>query len=251
MRELLTLQFGSYANFVGTHYWNQQQSLYTPFPETIREDVDIDHRVLFRQGISQNNLETFTPRVIIVDSKGNSKLHKEGPLYQPDYRRENTNCSTWDGQVNLYQEKAFTKNEFFLNPYEPVDFAVKRYKINEEITWTDLSKVQFHRKSMAHYSGVNSEDQLSSFFQGVELYTNQFKEELENKARFFAEECDHLMGVQVWADTDDCTGGLLTASMTDFLDEYSKRPVAIFSLNHPHRAPTEVFWILYYCLIVE
>ncbi|XP_063931550.1 protein misato homolog 1-like isoform X2 [Zophobas morio] len=47
------------------------------------------------------------------------------------------------------------------------------------------------------------------------------------------------MGVQVWADTDDCTGGLLTASMTDFLDEYSKRPVAIFSLNHPHRAPTE------------
>ena len=45
--EVITLQIGHYANFVGTHWWNIQESSFVYDPATT---VEIDHAVLFREG---------------------------------------------------------------------------------------------------------------------------------------------------------------------------------------------------------
>lgn len=50
-KEILTLQFGHYPNYVGTHWWNIQESgfQYDPNPEFTPE---IDHDVLYREGLT-------------------------------------------------------------------------------------------------------------------------------------------------------------------------------------------------------
>ena len=45
--EIITLQIGHYANFVGTHWWNIQESSFVYDPEA---QVEINHAVLFREG---------------------------------------------------------------------------------------------------------------------------------------------------------------------------------------------------------
>lgn len=48
-REIITLQFGHYANFIGAHWWNTQEAgfQYTSNGDTPSE---INHDVLYREG---------------------------------------------------------------------------------------------------------------------------------------------------------------------------------------------------------
>lgn len=54
-KEILTLQFGHYANFVGTHWWNLQES---SFDYNSTEPSEINHNVLYREGLTTKVLNT-------------------------------------------------------------------------------------------------------------------------------------------------------------------------------------------------
>uniref|UniRef100_A0A8D9AWZ6 Protein misato homolog 1 n=1 Tax=Cacopsylla melanoneura TaxID=428564 RepID=A0A8D9AWZ6_9HEMI len=65
--EIITLQFGQYSNFIGTHWWNLQEAGFDYTPDLIS---DINHDVLFREGLNHRKEVTFTPRMLLVDLKG-------------------------------------------------------------------------------------------------------------------------------------------------------------------------------------
>lgn len=104
-REVLTLQLGHFAGFVGAHWWNQQvrspggcpsgacgtsSPYFRPFspPDSspfsvppqdaaLREATDAKETpgelcpdVLYRTGRTLHGLETYTPRLILMDLKG-------------------------------------------------------------------------------------------------------------------------------------------------------------------------------------
>lgn len=48
-KEVLTLQFGHYANFVGTHWWNLQEQ---GFEYNGTSPTEINHDVLYREGLN-------------------------------------------------------------------------------------------------------------------------------------------------------------------------------------------------------
>lgn len=48
-KEILTLQFGHYANFVGTHWWNLQEQ---SFEYNTTTPSEINHDVLYREGLT-------------------------------------------------------------------------------------------------------------------------------------------------------------------------------------------------------
>ena len=110
---IITLQLGHYANFVGSHFWNTQEASFV-YPDSnngtnVRyiitnphsksspgwsfiyeycilycspEDLEINHGVLFREGVTNRNEVTFTPRLVSVDLKnalGSLPIH--GDLY--------------------------------------------------------------------------------------------------------------------------------------------------------------------------
>ncbi|CAE1330132.1 Protein misato homolog 1 [Acanthosepion pharaonis] len=107
-KEVVTLQFGHYANFIGTHWWNIQESSFIYDPK-LAESKEVNPDVLFREGKNLNKQVTFTPRLIVWDLKGSlHSLRKEGTLY--DFRSDRT--SGWDGDVTVTKKPRIEKNEF-------------------------------------------------------------------------------------------------------------------------------------------
>lgn len=50
-REILSLQFGHYSNFIGTHWWNIQE---TSFNYNASSQSEINHDILFREGLTRS-----------------------------------------------------------------------------------------------------------------------------------------------------------------------------------------------------
>ena len=69
-REIITLQLGPYANWVGAHFWNiQDESLHPALDEhgdPVHDEDDADPSVLYRAGSSQGQ-PTTTPRLVVCD----------------------------------------------------------------------------------------------------------------------------------------------------------------------------------------
>lgn len=50
MREIIYIQAGNFANHIGTHFWNAQES-YFAYGEDADEPV-VNHDISFREGLS-------------------------------------------------------------------------------------------------------------------------------------------------------------------------------------------------------
>lgn len=108
-REIITLQFGHEANFVGTHFWNIQESFFSFGGEKSRPRDEIDHDVLFREGRNHLREVTYTPRLLLFDLKGSLRTLPEsgGTLYG-----EAEGEVMWSSDVTLHKAPSPTKNEF-------------------------------------------------------------------------------------------------------------------------------------------
>ena len=80
-KEIITLQLGTFSNYVGSHWWNIQES---SFVYKGIEDVkaELDHDVLFREGHNLRDV-TYTPRLVFVDfTESLGTLPHQGTLYK-------------------------------------------------------------------------------------------------------------------------------------------------------------------------
>ena len=233
-REVITLQFGHYANFVGTHWWNIQESSFCYDP-TVSFQQEINHDVLFREGLTLHGDQTFTPRVLMFDLKGSLKtLPQYGTLYQtPSYSSE----AAWSGKMSVHKADPEPKNEFQmdLEAEEPeAETAVnytdnrtldrdsrtldrdsssgvtednknsreKYYNLDKDISvWSDFLGTCLHPKSVQVVRDFLHEESANPFNvfgygQGI-IKDEHFYDEFENSLHFFVEECDRLQGFQV------------------------------------------------------
>lgn len=75
MHEILTLQFGDYASFVGSHFWNLQAAASTHNLQKYADDESfqpyLDASSLFRQGINERTgqVTSYNPRVVIFEKQ--------------------------------------------------------------------------------------------------------------------------------------------------------------------------------------
>ncbi|KAL9653478.1 hypothetical protein ABK040_002111 [Willaertia magna] len=92
MREIITLQFGHFSNFIGTHYWNIQQQVineYLPLinnPQISNFKAEIDNlNILYRESNPHNDDRSiYLPRLLMFDLKGSrGSLRKQGYQYEP------------------------------------------------------------------------------------------------------------------------------------------------------------------------
>lgn len=109
-REIITLQVGHYANFVGTHWWNLQESSFVYDSTT---PTDINHDYLFREGITPQRHQTYTPRLLIIDAKGSlGSLSRHDTLYDPIRPDISINEAAWEGKVELIRQLTQEKNAY-------------------------------------------------------------------------------------------------------------------------------------------
>ena len=116
-RPLITIQCGNYSNYIGSHFWNLQESGFvykddnTPGVNQSEDLLEIDNDVLYREGVTINKEVTYTPRLIAVDLKGSlGALPECGDLYGKitipkeeslsSRSRRNPNMPIWNTRVS-------------------------------------------------------------------------------------------------------------------------------------------------------
>lgn len=234
-REVITLQFGHYSNFVGTHWWNIQESSFCYDPSASFQQ-EINHDVLFREGLTLHGDQTFTPRLLMFDLKGSLKAL---PRYGTLYHRTPSNSyePVWSGKISVHEADPEPKNEFQMDleagePEAETAHAItdnrtldhdngtldrdsssgftednknpreKYYNLDEDISvWSDFLGTCLHPKSIQLVRDFVHEESANPFNvfgygQGI-MKDEHFYDEFENNLHFFVEECDRLQGFQV------------------------------------------------------
>lgn len=87
-REIITLQLGNYANYVGTHWWNIQETTFNYDPNSTAKSI-VNHDLLFREGENQQGNVTYTPRMVLLDLAGSlGAAPVEGELYEDSIKAD-------------------------------------------------------------------------------------------------------------------------------------------------------------------
>ena len=102
--------------------------------------------------------------------------------------------------------------------------------------WSDFNRVYFHPKSVVQLNEYELNSSLVPFENwnaGEELFNSLDKEHdlLDRDLRPFAEEADHMQGIQLMASVDDAWGGFSARYMDRLRDEYGKTTVWFWGLE--------------------
>lgn len=214
MKEVITLQFGENANYVGTHYWNLQQ-------KTIEGNADGQKvsSVLFTE--SRN---VYRPRVLIFDRPnsfgwmGQERLSSAGQ----DTEDQEMAQEPWSGATEVYRQQ--------LHPKQPFNAGTSPK------SWSDFSEIKYSDRSLHSVSGVefgNSLGEMETFQEGYDVFqgTNSREDILEGSFRQMAEECDQLQGFQILADVVGGFAGYSSAFTAGIRDEYPKSTIMLYNLG--------------------
>lgn len=136
--EIITVQIGNYASFVGTHFWNLQEK---------SSPDEINQSVLF----SENSDHIWTPRLLLIDLKdsfGTLGLQNSNIKRNGNYT---ASACLWDSKIDKVDIEPLPKNsfiralddaydQFIINANAPI---LKKEKLLEEVE-KEIINLSFH-----------------------------------------------------------------------------------------------------------
>uniref|UniRef100_A0A2I2Z553 Protein misato homolog 1 n=1 Tax=Gorilla gorilla gorilla TaxID=9595 RepID=A0A2I2Z553_GORGO len=237
-REVLTLQLGHFAGFVGAHWWNQQVRSAGSSTDAKEPPGELCPDVLYRTGRTLHGQETYTPRLIFMDLKGSlSSLKEEGGLYRD---KQLDAAIAWCGKLTTHKEELYPKNPYlqdFLSSSPLTTTTTPKPLIPTEASirvWSDFLRVHLHPRSIRMIQKYNHDGEagrLEAFGQGESVLKEpKYQEELEDRLHFYVEECDYLQGFQILCDLHDGFSGVGAKAAELLQDEYSGRGIITWGL---------------------
>ena len=131
---VVSLQIGSYANHVCSHWWNAQSN---SFQRDLSGHVpsEIKHEVLFREAPS--GPQTFAPRAIVIDTAQHlgalKTLEKNSPPELP--------APHWEGEIDRAQYESHLSHSG--------DAVETKRKVGDQVVqWADYTKCCYHDNSL-------------------------------------------------------------------------------------------------------
>ncbi|XLR64304.1 hypothetical protein S83_014976 [Arachis hypogaea] len=117
MKELVTIQLGDFANYVGSHFWNFQDELLGLAEDLNADSVfknhDLNMDVLYRTGETQQGIFTFTPRLLSINMRCSlGSLSSHGTLYK-EITSSPSDVVTWTGKVSTQASESQRKICFY------------------------------------------------------------------------------------------------------------------------------------------
>ncbi|KAJ8732915.1 hypothetical protein PYW07_015514 [Mythimna separata] len=237
-REILTLQFGHYANYVGAHFWNLQE---LSFDYTGIVKTEVNHDILYREGQTANGEVTYTPRLLLADLKGSLKtLPESGGLTSAG----EDNDLTWDN-IEKIEEPTPPKNEYLTDiDSQGPSVLKKEYNFEQDVkTWTDYLYPRLHERTInivKEYVHGDDTESMDVYHTGKSLWKQDFGDAFSDNIRRYVEECDSMQGFQVNFDCVDGFSGLALSCIEHLSDEYTKSILAypIIPSHFPDNNPT-------------
>ncbi|KAI0946047.1 hypothetical protein AcV7_010128 [Taiwanofungus camphoratus] len=240
MKEILYIQAGSLSNYIGTHFWNTQESYFT-YEED--EEPEVIHDISFREGSTSKGESTYCPRLLLFDRKANfGSLSGLNGLYNDD-DESSGGGQLWNGDVVEYRQEPVSKSDYQARLDAEVDDAKESNALGDKPReaeaspsdvryWSDYNRVFFHPRTLQRLPDVadweSAEGDWGSSKAAFERH-NADASLMEELFRLFVEECDILQGIQVTNDTATF-GGFTDSFLTAFRDEFPKLPCLTFSI---------------------
>ena len=102
--------------------------------------------------------------------------------------------------------------------------------------WSDFNRVFYHPRSIVQINDYELGSSLLPFEKwesGEELFVSIDRDNdlLDRDVRVFAEECDHMQGIQMFTGGDDAWGGFATKYAESLRDEYGKMAIWAWGLE--------------------
>lgn len=263
MRELVTVQVGGFANFVGSHFWNFQDELLglagdpdsDPVFKNQSQYLNMD--TLYRTGETNQGVQTYTPRLLSIGYQGSlGSMSSFGTLYNESSSAPSNVC-TWTGNVSTCTSEPLKKNLFLQSLYEEelensrLSKGISNGKNdnpreiqNQDIVdclesdvqyWTDFSKVHFHPQSLYELNGLWMDNvEFDNYGIGRDIFSRGLQgEEISERLRFFVEECDHIQGFQFIVDDSGGFSAIAGDFLESIADEYTKTPLLLYTVRGP------------------
>jgi len=262
-KPLITIQCGNYSNYIGSHFWNLQESAFVysnpddPSNTSAGHDIlEVDNDILYREGLTLNKEVTFTPRLISVDLKGSlGALPECGELYgKISIPKEESLTNFWTGGHQIFREEPYVKNEFLTELEDDSENVLsekdvddrdsdtntkpdndgKLYNLEDSINfWSDYLGARYHPRSILLCESFQHKNTMHPFdvwSLGRQTWSDSCNlgENMEDRIRTFAEECDHLGGFQLISDYQDGFGGVSSCIVDLLSDEYNNKSVLSF-----------------------
>jgi Tubulin domain len=103
--------------------------------------------------------------------------------------------------------------------------------------WSDFNRVFYHPRSIVQLNEYELSSQLMPFENwnaGQELFhdLDEGFDLFDRDVRPFAEECDHLEGIQIFTSTDDAWGGFSSSYADVLRDEFGKSSIWLWGLEN-------------------
>lgn len=263
MRELVTVQVGGFANFVGSHFWNFQDELLglagdpdsDPVFKNQSQYLNMD--TLYRTGETNQGVQTYTPRLLSIDYQGSlGSMSSRGTLYNESPSAPSNVC-TWTSNVSTHASEPLKKNLFLQSLYEEELENLRLSKgisngkndnpreiQNQDIVdclesdvqyWTDFSKVHYHPQSLYELNGLWMNNvEFDNYGIGRDIFSGGLRgEEISERLRFFIEECDHIQGFQFIVDDSGGFSAIAADFLESIADEYTNTPVLLYTVRGP------------------
>ncbi|KAK3717045.1 mtDNA inheritance, partitioning of the mitochondrial organelle [Vermiconidia calcicola] len=232
MHEVVTLQFGQQANYLGTHFWNTQESYFTYAGQ---EESPVDHDISFRAGIGADGNDTYTPRTLIYDLKGAfGTLRRENALYELQHQPDPTQQGPWGGSTIPLQLPSIAPSMY----QQALDQGTSPPQLTTDTVrfWSDYNHLFYHPRSIVQLNQYELNSSLMPFEKwqsGEELFSNLDREHdlLDRDLRPSLEECDQLQALQIFTSTDDAWGGFTSRYLERISDELGKGCRWVFGLK--------------------
>uniref|UniRef100_A0A5S6QTE4 AP-3 complex subunit delta n=1 Tax=Trichuris muris TaxID=70415 RepID=A0A5S6QTE4_TRIMR len=218
-RASLTVQVGNYANFVGSHWWNMQNS------ESINEQVTLEDQThdlaSFRKGKDRQGRVVLSPRVVVFEEKSNvSRLPFVSVVDGPAAAEK---LPSAEGAVMVRRQSSFSENKFLTDLRSGYPTRDSVYNLDDSVKfWPDFSVNIFHPKSLFLFS----ESQADSFESSAETSRKSATfEDIEARIRFFTEEIDCLGGIHFLCEPTSNLAGTVPMLLEYFSEEHRKVPI--------------------------
>eukprot|EP00743_Colponemidia_sp_Colp-15_P008505 GILK01009252.1.p1 GENE.GILK01009252.1~~GILK01009252.1.p1 ORF type:complete len:562 (-),score=82.47 GILK01009252.1:61-1746(-) len=252
MKEILTLQFGTYANYVGSHFWNLQDELFNPMYMN-QESPEIAQDILFRFTDTQHG-PVCHPRVVMFETKGGMGSVTASSLNPVDREAP---FDHWRGRVQRVEADTVPKSKYleYLDDQEeqqgqpapassaqPEAPALPDFALDDTVQyWTDYAKYRLHPRNVVELPGIHHDlTPFDLFPHGGSLFDSASMDDtmLEN-VRWMLEECENISGVHAIVDIDSGFSGVAARVLEWAHDEIPKHPLVTFGvMPHSLREPS-------------